>query len=140
MKMKLFKTLIYIGSITCILSSRAYTSEANFLTWKSVSAEFSHGVSIKIEADGPIYKKFIINAFDKSFELNQKDLNKIEGLSLSLLNATHETGYEEVGGETISFKLSNYIFARYGDKIKTAVLTVQKGGITISEQHLNPPN
>jgi hypothetical protein len=138
LKNYLLATLILGGCFSIHL--KAIASEDDFLTWKAISAEFSNGVSIRVEADGPVYKKFTINAFNKSFELSPEDLNKIEGLSLSLLNITHEAGYEEVGGETVYFRLSNYLFVGEGDKIKTAVLTVQRGGITITEKYLNPPN
>jgi len=139
MNSKLIKALVLLLSIICVACPKAYTSEGDFLSWEKISAEFSSGVSIAVEANGPIYKKFVINAFDQSFELDQEDLNKIEGLSLSLLNVTHEAGYEETGGETIYFRLSNYLFVGAGGNIKTAVLKVQKKGISISEDYITPP-
>ena len=118
----------------------AMASKAKFLKWEEINAEFSNGVSIKVEVDGPIYKKFVVNAFDKSFELSPKELEQIKGLSLSLLNVTYEPGYEEIGGESICFSLSNYLFANSDDKIKTALLTIQRGGVTITEEYITPPN
>lgn len=127
-------------SILTPLCQNSPASKENFLAWKEISAEFSNGISIKVKADGRVYNMFKINAFGQSFELTPEELKQIEGLSLSLLNVTQEAGYKETGGESIHFRLSNYIFARSGDKIKTALLTIQRGGITITEEYITPPN
>ena len=134
----LILTLLLLS--TQLLPQISFASKERFLKWKETNIVFDNGTSIRVEAEGPIYKKFVVNAFNKSFEISPQELKQIEGLSLSLLNVTQEPGYEEVGGESIHFRLSNYLFANPDDKIKTAVLTIQKGGVTITEDYITPTN
>lgn len=134
-------TLLLLATLLLLLLPQAsFASKERFLKWKETNIVFDNGTSIKIEAEGPIYKKFVVNAFNKSFELSPQELKQIEGLSLSLLNVTQEPRYEEVGGESIHFKLSNYLFANPDSKIKTAVLTIQRSGVTITEDYITPAN
>lgn len=137
--LKINLAILSLASLTTLCQS-CLASQENFLNWKKANIEFDNNCSIEVEANERVYKRFVINAFGNSFTLSPKELGKIEGLSLSVLNVVYEKKSTETDKPAVIFRLSNYIFAHPEGKLKTATIQVQKDGITMTEEYLNPPN
>jgi hypothetical protein len=123
-KFPLFTVLIF-----GLVSQNAIASETEVLTWKFINLKFDDGddnTSLEADTDGQKYQKFVINTFDRRFELSPDELKMIEGFPISSLETRHEGGYEGYGGPLKTFKLSRSYYRRHGESDRVVFITISK--------------
>ena len=94
-----------------LLGASASASEQEFLPLQTFRVE-----SAEITGFGPVIisgtqtsqgiQTFRIEAFGRSVTLQSSDLQKLRGLSANGIQLSHEAGYPQLGGPTISILLS----------------------------------
>jgi hypothetical protein len=75
-----------------------------------------------------------IRAFGRKHALAAADLAKLKAFPLSSLQASHEPGYEELGGHTVHFRFRR-TFYNAGKKLvtETVYVSANKKGLTVSD-------
>src|SRR5687768_14686689 len=118
----------------------ALASEEDHLVWKSVQIGFGESpetgkIGLNASADKNGLTSLEITAFGRTFAPKPPELELVREFPLESLRVTTEPGYEKTGGTTIHFRFQR----EYYDKVsklllirEEAVLSVQKGGLTIA--------
>jgi hypothetical protein len=129
-----------------VLSSLTNASEEDFLEWTSAKLALATSkeageTMLEASVSQGKWKEFVLTAFSKEFRLSEDQLAKLEGFPLSSITATHEAGYESIGGYFIYFHL-DYLYAT-ADRVFTEnkiVVSFNRKGIRLTERASKPLN
>jgi len=115
------------------LAQAARASQEQHAVWRSVKIACDKcgeagEVSVEASVQEGTYKVLKIVAFGREHVLSGNELSKLRGFPLSDVLVTHEPGYRELGGYTVSLRLTRM----FHDKSKallqeTAVISICKG-------------
>ncbi|MBI2190808.1 MAG: hypothetical protein HYU36_02340 [Planctomycetes bacterium] len=132
------RCLITAWVLPFMMAPPAFSSEEEFLDWRSVSIQCRETQEAgRVSCDAIVgekgYEKFVIQAFGKTYSLGEGDRAKLAEFPLSSLRTTHEAGYARLGGYTVRLWLER----TYYDKAKalvteTVYVSVNKEGVSVN--------
>jgi hypothetical protein len=109
---KIMRNFITIAAVALCFGASALASEEDYLGWSEVrfvakETPDTGRVALTAKVAELKLQSVTIEAFGKSLELSPKQIEKLAGLRADGLSirATHEAGYEALGGHTVYFKL-----------------------------------
>lgn len=119
----------------------ALASEEDYLGWSEVQLttrgrEDTGRVAMKATMADDGFKAMTVEAFGKSFELTPEQLAKLRGFepyAFAIL-ASHEAGYERLGGHTVYLKLRRFKITDEEIAETRVSISISKGkGLSVGE-------
>jgi hypothetical protein len=122
-----------------MFGSTLRASEEAFLPWTEVrivcpKRDDTGQVVFHAKAEERKLLEMNIEAFGKKHAVAKEDLAKLAGFPLSSFVATHEAGYEILGGHTVHFKWKRIFYDAEGKLVEEqAIVSVSKGkGLSVN--------
>ena len=118
-------------------------SEADIMGWRSFQIvcfenQETGRVSLAAQAGDQGITAFIITAFGKQYSVPRSDLLRIKDYPLNSAHVSHEVGYVQLGGHTVSAKLRRDYYNKEKKLIsEEAYVSVSKGkGLAVTTRTL----
>jgi hypothetical protein len=130
------RIVIYFLAVALLFSQYAVASEEDLLMPTSFKVGFGDGTSIELVLEGMEYKKVIVGAYGKKYELGNEDLKRLSGLGFTPDYVTRGAFYNHEGvspyvesspDEVIYFRFSQTL-TPVGEGPRTAKLEVYRSG------------
>lgn len=127
------------ASALAVLAPALPASEEEFLPPRSVRVEYGERsqtgkVAVTASQGAGGITAIEVTAFGKAHTAGAADLAKLAGYGLEGMRATHEAGYENLGGNTVHIRLRRPAGAAAGGKTaEEAIVSVSKGrGLSVT--------